>query len=151
LGTRIKIFWPATEEKKLPDETQVLTRAALLGKESILVVDDVQDQRDIARRMLEKLGYAVTTVSSGEEALVHLKTHTADLVVLDMIMEPGIDGLETYRQMLKIRPGQRAIIASGYSESERVKLARKLGTGAYLKKPYLIEEIGKAVRTELTR
>jgi two-component system cell cycle sensor histidine kinase/response regulator CckA len=119
--------------------------------ESILVVDDVEDQRNIARDMLEKLGYRVNTATSGEESVAWLKTHKVDLVILDMIMDPGIDGLETYRQILEIRPGQKAIIASGYSESDRVREAQRLGTGAYIKKPYLIEEIGSAIRSELAR
>ena len=66
-----------------------------------------------------------------------------------MIMEPGIDGLDTYKKILEIHPGQKSIIASGYSESARVKEAQLLGAGTYVKKPYLLEKIGRAVRTEL--
>jgi DNA-binding NtrC family response regulator len=99
--------------------------------------------------MLEKLGYRVTTVDSGEAAVDYLVNHTADLIVLDMIMDPGIDGLETYQKILQIRPGQKTIIASGYSESERVKEAQRIGAGTYIKKPYLIEKFGHAVKTEL--
>ena len=80
-----------------------------------------------------------------------MRTHAADLVVLDMIMEPGIDGLETYRRILKIHPGQKSIIASGYSESVRVKEAQRLGAGTYVKKPYLMEKIGRAIKAELGR
>jgi DNA-binding NarL/FixJ family response regulator len=68
-----------------------------------------------------------------------------------MIMDPGIDGLETYRRILEIHPAQKAIIASGYSESERVKEAQRLGAGAYVKKPYLMEKMAVAVRKELDR
>ena len=63
----------------------------------------------------------MTTAASGEEAVEYLRTHKADLIVLDMIMDPGIDGLETYRKILEISPAQKAIIVSGFSESERVK------------------------------
>ena len=123
-----------------------------MGKgESILVVDDIKEQRQIASEMLQKLGYAVTTVSSGEEAVKYMLAHTADLVVLDMIMEPGMDGLETYKQILKIHPGQKSIIASGYSESVQVREAQHLGAGAYVKKPYLLGNIGRAVRMELDK
>jgi DNA-binding NarL/FixJ family response regulator len=66
-------------------------------------------------------------------------------------MDPGIDGLETYRRILELHPTQKAIIASGYSESERVKEAQKLGAGAYVKKPYLMEKMALAVREELDR
>jgi two-component system cell cycle sensor histidine kinase/response regulator CckA len=101
--------------------------------------------------MLEKLGYTVFTAASGEKAVDYMQHHSADLMVLDMIMDPGIDGLETYKQIAAIKPGQKTIIASGYSESERVKEAQRMGAGAYLKKPYLLEKLGRAVKTELTR
>jgi CheY-like chemotaxis protein len=68
-----------------------------------------------------------------------------------MIMEPGMDGLETFRQIVALNPHQKAIIASGYSESGRVKAAQQLGAGKYLKKPYTLEEIGLSIRGELDR
>ena len=74
-----------------------------------------------------------------------------ELIVLDMIMESGMDGLDTYRQALEIQPNQKAIIASGFSANKRVKEALKLGAGAYLKKPYSLEAIGLAVHNELNR
>jgi len=72
-------------------------------------------------------------------------------LVLDMIMEPGIDGLDTYKKILEIHPNQKAIITSGYSESERVKEAQKLGATSYVKKPYLLEKMGYVVRSELNK
>ena len=80
-----------------------------------------------------------------------MQTHTVDLLVLDMVMLPGIDGLETYRRICEKHPHQKAIIASGFSESERVKALQALGAGAYLRKPYTLEKIGMAVRRELDR
>ena len=70
-------------------------------------------------------------------------------MILDMIMDPGIDGLETYKRVLKHHPYQRAIITSGYAETERVKEAQSLGAGGYLRKPYTVENLGEAIRTEL--
>jgi len=69
--------------------------------------------------------------------------------VLDMLMPPGIDGLETYERIISRHPGQKAIIASGFSETNRVKKAQGLGAGAYVKKPYTLEKIGLAVKAEL--
>ncbi len=80
-----------------------------------------------------------------------MKENSADLLVLDMIMAPGIDGLETYKRILEHHPGQKAIIASGFSETERVKETQKLGAGEYIKKPYTIEKIGLAVKSELEK
>jgi len=66
-----------------------------------------------------------------------------------MIMDPGIDGLETYQQILSIHPDQKAIIVSGFSETRRVKKLQRLGAGEYVKKPYLMEKLGSAVRDAL--
>ena len=68
-----------------------------------------------------------------------------------MIMAPGMDGLETYKAILEIQPGQKAIIASGYSETGRVTKTLQLGAGTYVKKPYVRETIGKAIRDELSK
>ena len=99
--------------------------------------------------MLNKLNYSVTAVSSGEKAVDYMSNNSADLLVLDMIMPPGIDGLETYKRILNLHPEQKAIIASGFSETERVKEAERLGAGKYIKKPYTLEKIGLAVKEEL--
>jgi len=150
-GTEITLYFPITRKMFYP-EAEIASIHELMGQgESILVVDDIETQRQIAAEMLEKLGYRVTTVSSGEEAVAYMYGHKVDLLVLDMIMEPGIDGLETYREILRIHPGQKSIIASGYSESVRVKEALELGAGTYVKKPYLLEKIGRAIRAELER
>lgn len=68
-----------------------------------------------------------------------------------MIMDPGIDGLETYKQILNVHPKQKAIIASGFSETDRVKEAQRLGAGAYIKKPYSMEKLLRTVRNELEK
>jgi two-component system cell cycle sensor histidine kinase/response regulator CckA len=117
----------------------------------ILVVDDKQNQREIAAGMLTQLGYDPDAVSSGEEAIEYVRDNHVDCLLLDMIMDPGIDGLDTYKKIIEIHPEQKAIIVSGFSETDRVKEAQKLGTGEYIKKPYTLEKIGIAVRTELDK
>lgn len=129
-----------------------LTISELKGRgESILIVDDVKEQRDIATIILEELNYSVSSVKSGEEAVAYLQENQVDLMVLDMIMDPGMDGLDTYKCVLEIFPEQKAIIVSGFSESDRVKNVQSLGAGTYVKKPYVIEKIGVAVKDELNR
>jgi CheY-like chemotaxis protein len=115
------------------------------------VVDDVEEQRQVAFSILSELGYSVTTVSSGEDALDYMKKHSVDLLIIDMIMDPGMDGLVTYRKILKLHPNQKAIITSGFSETGRVKKAKRLGVGQYVKKPYTLETIGLAVKKELEK
>ena len=63
-----------------------------------------------------------------------------DLVILDMIMEPGIDGLETYERIIKHHPGQKAVIVSGFSQTERIHKAEELGVGKFIRKPYSISK-----------
>jgi signal transduction histidine kinase/CheY-like chemotaxis protein len=150
-GTRFTLYFPVTRKKIDKDKTNFSINEFMGNGESILVVDDMREQRQIASRILTQLGYKVETASCGEAAVDYMKHNHADLIVLDMIMDPGIDGLETYKRILKIHPNQKVVIASGYSETERVKEAQRLGAGDYIKKPYTIEKISTAIRTELTR
>jgi two-component system, cell cycle sensor histidine kinase and response regulator CckA len=95
------------------------------------------------------LGYSVQALGSGEEAIEYLNRASADLLILDMLMEPGMDGLDTYKRIAELHPGQKAIITTGYAETARLKEALRSGIGSYLKKPYLIDDIGLAVKSEL--
>jgi PAS domain S-box-containing protein len=147
-GTKITLYFPATLEASTPAE-QPMTQTAYRGNgESILVIDDMEEQREIACRMLTKLNYRVASVASGEEAVEYMKKESADLLVLDMIMEPGMDGLDTYKVILESHPSQKAILISGFSETRLVREAQRLGAGAYIKKPYSLETLALAVRNE---
>jgi DNA-binding NtrC family response regulator len=150
-GTVFTLYFPLTRE--IPTaKSEPLPLQAYMGQgETILVVDDIATQREIAAGLLRKLNYNVATAASGEDAIAHLEDHPCDLIVLDMIMDPGMDGLDTYRRIIDRHPGQKAIIASGFSETKRVREAQELGAGVYVKKPYLLEKIGVAVRQELNR
>ena len=150
-GSVFTLYFPVTREESVSDQKVVSPESYMGRGESILVVDDVKEQRELATTMLSSLGYKVNAVSSGEEALTYLKTDKADLLVLDMIMEPGMDGLETYQRVVEISPKQKAIIVSGFSETDRVKRAQELGAGTYVRKPYILEKIGLAIRRELDK
>jgi CheY-like chemotaxis protein len=150
-GTTFTLYFPVTREEMESEQISVSMSEYTGNGETILIVDDINRQRELASRMLSKLNYSVSSVTSGEEAIEYVKAHKVDLVVLDMIMDPGIDGLETYEKILKINPRQRAVIVSGFSESDRVKEAQRIGAGAYVPKPYILERLGMAVRTELDR
>jgi len=99
--------------------------------------------------MLSVLGYGTTAVSSGEEAIKYLQAHTVDLILLDMIMDPGINGRETYERVIKIHPNQKTVIASGFAETDEVRQAQRLGAGPFIKKPFTLEKIGLAIKDEL--
>ncbi|MFH1626258.1 MAG: ATP-binding protein, partial [Pseudomonadota bacterium] len=150
-GTVFDLYFPITREEAAALKQEVPIEDYLGHGEMILVVDDEQRQREIACGFLIRLGYKAQAVSSGEEAIEYVKEHPVDLIVLDMIMPKGINGRETYEETIKIRPGQKAIIASGFSETGDVKIAQSLGAGKYIKKPYTLEKIGIAVKEELKK
>lgn len=148
-GTTFSLYFPATRKKAKKEKERLPMERYMGNGQTILVVDDLADQLELASSMLSRLGYRIITASSGENALRYLKKLSVDLVLLDMIMDPGIDGLETYKRILDLHPGQKAIIVSGYVEKARIQEAQKLGVGTFIKKPYVLEEIGMAIRNEL--
>jgi PAS domain S-box-containing protein len=150
-GSTFTLFFPASQQKEKQIEA-VPDIDSLMGRgQSILVVDDVLGQRQIAVGLLTRLGYRAESVSSGEQAIEFISKTPVELLLLDMIMDPGIDGLDTYRRVIELRPGQKAIIASGYAETTRVMEALALGAGKYLKKPYSLTALGLAVKQVLEK
>lgn len=150
-GTVFDLYFPICADEAVTPAEKLVPADYMGNNEKILIIDDQPEQRQIAGATLKKLGYQAFAVESGEAAVEYLKDHEADLIVLDMIMEPGMNGLETFREIIKFKPGQKAIIASGYSKTQQVNDVMELGAGGYIKKPYTIEKIGIAVKTELAR
>ncbi len=148
-GSCFELYFPLylEEQNATPEKTE---KIELQGNgEHILIIDDEALQRDLGSRILGLYGYHVDTVASGEEAVQFLRDHECDLLLLDMIMEPGMDGYATYQEIVKIRPQQKAIIATGFSASEAVEKTQKLGAGVLLKKPYSPEDLALAVKNAL--
>ncbi|MFH1980353.1 MAG: ATP-binding protein [Pseudomonadota bacterium] len=150
-GTVFEIYFPITREEISTKDLSMSIQDYMGNSEMILVVDDLKRQREISCKMLTVLGYKTKSVSSGEDAIEYLKEHSVDLILLDMIMVPGINGRETYERIVKINPRQKAIITSGYAETDDVKAIQNLGAGRYLKKPLTIEILGLAVKQELEK
>ena len=147
-GTKFSLFFPDTDsdEKISPKDTTKLE-----GNESILVVDDESKQRQVADRVLSSLGYDVKTLSTIAGAIEYLKNNEVELVILDMVMESEDAGLKLYEKIREFKPDQKAIIVSGFSKSNFVKKALKLGVGSYTGKPYTVGLLGKVVREELDK
>jgi CheY-like chemotaxis protein len=144
-GTEFCLYFPVTRESAPMADV----RGECRGEEVVLVVDDLPEQRELASRLLSSLGYQVRTAENGRQAVAYLEENDVDIVVLDMIMEESFDGLETYRHIARMRPNQKVVIASGFSESDRVKEAQELGAGQFVRKPYTMDNIGRAIRHEL--
>ncbi|MBU0943980.1 MAG: response regulator [Proteobacteria bacterium] len=151
-GSCFELYFPSYQGGERGQ--QVIRAAAedLQGNgESILVIDDEPQQRDLATRILGVYGYRVESVASGEEAVEFLRHQACDLLLLDMIMDPGLNGYETYRQILQIRPQQMAIIVSGFSESLNVEETKNLGATDFIRKPYSMETLARAVKGALEK
>ena len=148
-GTTFEIYFPITREAIANRESPLPIGDYKGAGETILIVDDVETQREIACDMLNTLGYITKAVSSGEEAVKYLQEHTVDLILLDMIMDPGINGRETYERVIKIHPNQKTVIVSGFVETDEVRETQRLGAGRFIKKPFTLEKIGFALKNEL--
>ena len=147
-GTEVTIYFPTAHHNKSSDH-QGIPKNTDSENETILVVDDMDEQRSITVRMLERMGFNAMSVESGEAALELMTKRRFDLLILDMIMEPGIDGLETFRRCLTLNPNQRAVIASGYSRTDQIKKVQQLGHCHYIKKPFLLNSLKQVVREAL--
>ncbi len=145
-GTEFCLYFPITSET-MPMEDEV--KESIDGRGTLLVVDDIEEQRDIAHEILSSLGYEVFTAENGRKALDFLSKKQVDIVIIDMIMEEDFDGLDTYREILKLYPDQKAIIISGFSATERVEKMLSMGAGNYIRKPFTVDTLGIAVKNEI--
>lgn len=144
-GTTFSLYFPISREAMVKNQNPDLNSTS---GEKVLLVDDDPVQRKVGRKLLLELGYRVQTSASGEEAIELVKKDRYDLLILDMVMD-GLDGAETYRQILEIHPAQRAVILSGYAMSHRVREALRLGAGSFVSKPIAMNSLASAVRNEL--
>ncbi len=150
-GTTFKMYFPINRDYSITAGLHEFMEDFRGNGEKILIVDDEESQREITCNLLKALGYETEAVASGEAAVEYLAEKKADLVILDMIMEPGINGCVTYEQIIKNNPAQKAMIVSGYAETGDVKKAQKLGAGKYIKKPLTLQILGLAVKDELKK
>ncbi len=154
-GTEIVIYFPVYTGTEKPK--QRIERVDVQGVETILVVDDDAELRKATMAYLRSIGYKVAGARNGNEAVEIIQKvaqgqgQPIDLIVLDMIMADDFDGLETYKAILQINPRQKAIMVSGFTITERIKTAMRIGVGQCLLKPYDSEDIANAVRTELDK
>jgi CheY-like chemotaxis protein len=146
-GTKFYLYFPVTRQEIESSQGDQIYG----GEETIMVVDDDAEQRDVTVKLLEKLGYSVLTADSGEDAIQRIKENAIDLILMDMIMPPGIDGADTYKKILDFRPNQKAIIVSGFARSERAKYALDLGASGFLRKPVTLKSLAQAIRKALDK
>ncbi len=117
---------------------------------SLLLVDDDQDFRASARKILERRGFSVTEASSGEECLATIGSKLPDVVVLDLKM-PGLSGIETLREIRSIDASLPVIILTGHGDFEAAVSGIRLSIVDFLQKPVDIDELASRIRALLER
>ena len=155
-GTTFELFFPAAEQPPSVPSSESSPGLASDGAlvisaegQRVLVVDDEEPQRVLISSMLETLGYRSISVSSGKEAVDLLGHDSFDLVILDMVMSPGMNGIETFQQIRRVSPLQKAIMSSGLLEADELRQLDRLGVSTILTKPYKLGDLARAVSTEL--
>ena len=148
-GTTISVFLPLIENIS-EDRTHVDGLSLKRGEERILLVDDEDAVLQIVKRILELLGYSVTTTNSGLKAaaLFKQKPLEFDLVITDMTM-PKMTGVQLARELKDIRKEIPIIICTGFSEQLDKKKADALGFEGFISKPVLINKISETIRNVL--
>ena len=149
-GSTFYLYFPIVEVTQEPEEDAQHTNDLNGNGEHILVIDDESHMRDIACQMLESCSYQTSTAKSGEQAIAAVKRAKPDLILIDMLMPPGMNGRETYAEIIKMNPDQKAIIVSGFSESEEVKATLNLGANCFIDKPYSLKQLAKTVKDTLS-
>jgi len=120
----------------------------MVEKFRVLVIDDDPGIREYLKALGERQGYQVSAVSDGEEAIASLSVSRPDIVTLDAVL-PGMDGLETLRQLKKLIPEIPVIMLSGHGQARTIVEAMRLGASDFLRKPFEVEELELAFQKAL--
>jgi CheY-like chemotaxis protein len=146
-GATFKIYLPCVDAAvenalQAPAQAQVMR-----GTETVLLAEDEQDVREVAREFLESAGYTVLLAANGAEALVRAEEHRGgvDLLVTDMVM-PGMTGRELTRRLQQRQTDLGVIYMSGYSEQAAAEATKSDPASAILTKPFSRAAILRAVR-----
>ncbi|MBL8194597.1 MAG: PAS domain S-box protein [Blastocatellia bacterium] len=149
-GTTFQISLPAVN-KNITHSTNNQT-SILSGTETILVVDDEETLRHLAKDLLESYGYKILMAADGPEALdiYQSKYKEISLLLLDMVM-PKMGGREVYQKALEINPKARVVFASGYCPPEEMELVWEKSVMGFVQKPYQIEDLTSELRRVLDK
>jgi len=147
-GSTFKVFLPVSGKTEVRRSTETDKLAG--GNELILVADDEEPMRRLAREILEAYGYRVLLAEDGVEAVEIIRGQNGeiDLVILDMVM-PKMGGRETYLRMKETHPLIKVLLSTGYSRDEKAQEILDSGAMGFVQKPYHVDSLLSAVRDVL--
>ena len=150
-GTKFTVSFAATSRGLSPILEEVETPRVFTGTGTILVIDDKESVRDVARVALEETGYTVVLASDGHEAVEIFgeRAYAIDAVLLDMSM-PRMDGEETLAKLRSVQPRIRVVLTSGYSEQEISEKFAGKGLAGFVQKPFRASELVDKIHAALT-
>jgi PAS domain S-box-containing protein len=150
-GSSFEVFLPSAAADPAPHASPAAfgEQRDFAGRK-VLVVDDEESVRRVARRMLERMGASVLLARDGVEALsaYQREGRSIDLVLLDVTM-PRMDGRETSRQLRRLDPDVRIVLSSGFDASDATERFASMDVAGFVQKPYLLETLAGALREAL--
>ncbi|MGH7143453.1 MAG: PAS domain S-box protein [Planctomycetota bacterium] len=149
-GTVFRVLLPVASIQEAPRPPKPKTDSFFVGVGTVLIVDDEESVRTVARMMLQKFGFRVLIARDGREGLEVFQRHQSDIqvVLLDMTM-PQMSGEEVFHAIRRIHPGVAVVLSSGFSEQEAVSRFGLDGLAGFIQKPYRTMDLIQAIRTAL--
>ena len=149
-ASSFNVYFPVADAAQRGDDVVAPSAAArALAGETVLVVEDARELRDLTRRLLQRQGYTVLVASNADEALAVFDENTSIDVVLTDVVMPGASGPELTRQLVERRPSMKVIYMSGYTEDAIVHHGVLKSGIAFLHKPFTSDALGRKVREVL--
>ena len=146
-GSKFTLYFPRSREEVASTPERPLELGDLTGSETILLVEDAETVRKLVARHLGRQGYDALVAASGEEALGICRSHPGRIhLLLSDIILPGMDGLETARELQKLRPGTPAIFMSGFSVDALMTRGGELDRMTVIDKPFAPSTLLQAIR-----
>jgi two-component system cell cycle sensor histidine kinase/response regulator CckA len=150
-GTSFKVYFPRAGAADMVLEAPIPVTPARVGTQTVLVVEDEGELRELARRLLQRQGYTVLVAANADEALRLFEANQSIDVLLTDVVMPGASGPALTRQLVEQRPALRVIYMSGYTEDAIVHHGVLKPGIAFLNKPFTSETLGARIREVLER
>ena len=149
-GASFIVYLPSSDKPVLEESRRYKDASANTATLRILLMDDDEDFLKSFAEIIETLGHEVHLSTKGEEAMQKYiefmgAGKTFDLVILDMTIKGGLGGIETFKELKKIDPSVKALVASGYSDKLSDSEYTELGFGGYLRKPFSVDELKRSL------
>jgi two-component system cell cycle sensor histidine kinase/response regulator CckA len=149
-GTSFKVYLPRADAAAMVELPAPVDRPRA-GSQTVLVVDDAEGLRELAKRLLQRQGYTVLVAANANEALALFeRNNSIDLLLTDVVM-PGASGPELANQLVERRPTLRVVYMSGYTDEAIVHHGILEPGVIFLNKPFTSETLGRKVRDALDR